>query len=362
MATGAAAQSQSPAQWAGAGYLTRAADIHADFPLLVAADSLARGSGGAPQATFAAALARRGVPLSGDLGARPGPALALAFDAERRIRMAVAGGERASVLVTGQVLRFDFATALVEHAYPFSLEYIDVPAPGSDGRAELVRGLGALLAADGDNGALGRLAAEYAARAAGARSRCRVRFDAVDGLADDAADDTRRPEARRRLAELFVKHWVSTVGMAVLPSENSEVLGGRMAARFADGRVLTLELPPPDFVVRLDSLRHSRREVARNPAVRVEALGASVLLRIARPGAAKPVYEDRLRLTVADTLAVLAEDRDERRLRLRAVSALAAGIARAVAQRDLGWLRRQSSRGGDAGRDLLDWAHQVCGA
>lgn len=81
----------------------------------------------------------------------------------------------------------------------------------------------------------------------------------------------------------------------MLPPSKGQAIGNRMATRFANGKVYTLEIPEADYAVELNLDELKRIEYGSTAAGRSFVYGAFLTVRVLEPLSGRVYFDARLR-------------------------------------------------------------------
>lgn len=236
-------------------------------------------------------------------GAGSSMAMAIAIDRETITVEQVGAQYKLLIEIATQALFFDFRERMVRFAYPVTIQRIEVTnAPPSNARAaELAQQM--LL---GESPAsLGPAVADalHGMRLPDAASR-RLQVVEVtwsDKVATDFPQITRQAQVGMAGHE-FSKILSSGLQLGLLPYQSGHAIGNAMAARFADGRVYNLTIPPADYEIRV-ALQDFRSGVVKETAgFRQDILGAFFDIRIEEPLSGRSYLSQPLRFGATKTV------------------------------------------------------------
>lgn len=165
-----------------------------------------------------------------------------------------------------------------------------------------------------------------------------------------------------QLASLFVRSWITVTHYPLLPSARTDVVNGKMALRFADGSMVELKVPDPDYVIRLDSARMRRKTVATSVAGRTDAVGAFVDFSVVEPLNHTTIATAEYKDVLADVVPAIQTSIDEWLAAEAAFESLFLGFANAVRTGDNQWFDQHavSPDGQQAGAQFHTWLASKC--
>lgn len=230
-----------------------------------------------------------------------GSATVLAFAVDRETVSVEQIGSNYKLLaeLSAQALFVDFREMAIVASYPVVVQSVDVlqAAPTEEERKQAVRNL--YLGSGKAN-----ILAAFAQTLDGLRlnpsveRRVRVTASSVNEGARSAMSASALGGAgvlETTVAQDFSKFLSANLQIPVLPPSKGQAIGNRMATRFADGKVYTLEIPEADYAVelRLDELK--RIEFSNTAAGRSLVYGAFVNVRVEEPLTGRVYFDARLR-------------------------------------------------------------------
>jgi len=284
-AEGQRVASADPVQFAGIAYR----DDSTRFPVVRTMLASARARQTPVEAALLSALERAGVPVRTDLSvSQRAVALAFVFEQEyQRVERYNGGLTKRSTVITAQLLSIDFDTQVIQAAYPFVYEFIDVDDPNRKGD-ETQRIVSQILPAFLDTTSAGvfRDLIEAVQALPPMRSRCTARITAIhaDGPtlqagAEHFGGDTTR--ILRSLASAIGGQLTASARLPLLPYQEDRARASMMRASFANGEIFNLRIPEHDYSIVIDSLRTRRATVGRSASRRIDATGLQYVIRVA---------------------------------------------------------------------------------
>jgi hypothetical protein len=230
-------------------------------------------------------------------------AMAIAIDRETITIEQVGAQYKLLVEIAAQALFFDFRERMVRFAYPVTIQRIEVmnSPPGDSRSAELVRQM--LL---GESPAsLGPAVADalHGMRLPDVASR---RIQVVEVTFSETITSN-FPEIARQAQAGIVGHEFSKIlsgglQLGVLPYRSGQAIGYAMAARFADGRVYNLTIPPADYEIRIALQDFRSGVIKESAAFRQDVLGAFFDVRVEEPVSGRSYMSQPLRFGATKTI------------------------------------------------------------
>lgn len=180
--------------------------------------------------------------------------MAFVLDWENVSRERIEGNEKLIIDLHGQILVFDFESKQVIASYPVALQFIHVE-PGSatpDLEQRLVR---ELYVGDGSANLLRKFVERLSKIEIKPSFGNRIQVVSV-ALEEKAIESLREAGQdeftfKSKIADLFGSRLSENLRVAIVPHSKGAAVGGKMAARFADGRAFQFELPSADYKVYL---------------------------------------------------------------------------------------------------------------
>lgn len=230
-----------------------------------------------------------------------GSALVLAFALDRETVSVEQIGTSYKLLaeLSAQALFVDFREMAVIASYPIIVQSVDVKhaAPTEEQRRAAIRNL---YLGDGK----ANVFAAFAQTLAGLKlnptveRRVRVTASSVSEAARAAMSGSPQSAAGvfdMALAQDFSKFLSANQQIPVLPPSKGQAIGNRMATRFANGKVYTLEIPEADYAVELNLDELKRIEYGSTAAGRSFVYGAFLTVRVLEPLSGRVYFDARLR-------------------------------------------------------------------
>ena len=230
-------------------------------------------------------------------------AMAIAIDRETITVEQVGEHYKLLIEIATQALFFDFRERMVRFAYPVTIQRIDVmDAPPSD---PYVAGLVREMLLGESPASLSPAVADalHGMKLPDAASR-RLQVVEVtwsDKIANEFPQIVRQVEVGMAGHE-FSKILSGGLQLGLLPYRPGHAIGNAMAARFADGRVYNLAIPPADYEIRVDLQDFRSGVVKETPAFRQDVLGAFFDIRIEEPLSGRSYMSQSLRFGATKTV------------------------------------------------------------
>ena len=208
----------------------------------------------------------------GRLGSDSPSSIALAFVLDREMVSVEQFGREYKLLVelSAQALFFDFKESSVLASYPITLQYVHVlnHAPSDDDARQIVE---ALYLGGLEINAFTEFEAALEAVDLNLSVNRRIQVTKVSVASDVAAQLPPKWKGRvndfgASLAQEFSRSLSTNQNVPVLPYSKGYAIGNRMATRFADGSVYTLQLPEPDYTISLSLKKVVKIEYEKVPA------------------------------------------------------------------------------------------------
>lgn len=106
------------------------------------------------------------------------------------------------------------------------------------------------------------------------------------------------------IAGNFAKYLSTNQGISVLPYTVGQAIGGKMAARFANGEVYNLEVPVPDYNVIITLRKFQKAEFDRTSAEIGFVFGSYFNIKVVQPELNKVYMDAKLRGTLTKTVPI----------------------------------------------------------
>lgn len=230
-------------------------------------------------------------------GSTSATVLAAALDRELVSVEPIGNQYKVLVEVALQALFFDFRERQVIASYPLTLQRIDVRdyRPGND---EIDAIVADLLYGDAVTSLSQVLATTLAQAKLPEAAMRRLQVGAVslsDAIVAKLPDPNAAAPLRATLAHELSKTLSANTGVGLLPPASGQVIGGAMAARFADGKVYQLKIPEPDYLINLqvDALKNG--VIEQTAAMKTLLFGAFFTVKVSEPFSGKLYFEQPLR-------------------------------------------------------------------
>lgn len=300
--------------WAGVGFVTDHKDIARSFPLtnrfLTEANQACDQEGStcvsierllAPKlATLENPSFRVNTTALGTLSGDSAIALALALDRELSSHEVIGTHHKLLSELSGQALFFDFKSMRVLASFPILLQHIDVLDHAPDEKERYAR-IAELLSTSGH----ANIHKEFLDAVSSITLKpiydgYRVRVTSVDisetakaFLPNEVAADL--DAFRTTIAQELGKQLFRSMNIPLLPFSKGDVIGGKMSTRMADGRVYTLEIPEPDYVIEIGLEDFKKVQFSAQSAGSSWIYGAYLNVRMKEPLSGKIFINQRLK-------------------------------------------------------------------
>lgn len=220
--------------------------------------------------------------------------MALALDRETVTTERIDGEVKLLFELAAQALFYDFREKQVLFTYPVTLQYIEVldhePTP-----VEIDAIAGRVVSGTGASGILSVVPRELATLVLPSASSRRLQVTDVRLSEGGRAKLPARQRDDALIGHEFTKVLASTLRLPMLPHAAGQAIGGAMATRFADGTVVNLQIPKPDYRVVLDIDDFREKTLSETPAARQQLYGAFFRVRVEEPLSSTVYFDQTLR-------------------------------------------------------------------
>ena len=266
--------------------------------------------------------------------------LAISIDRETAYSEEIDGSHKAFYELAAQALFFDFRQKQIVFTYPITIQRISV-LPHLPEKEDFRRMAHDVIGGNFEGALVPTVARELQDLhvPAGGSRRFQVVAVHVDAGASAMAPGMLDTNV---LAHEFTKLIASNLRLPVLPHAAGQVIGGAMAARFADGRVFNLVIPGPDYSVNVDVTAFKSKTLKETPEFRQQLFGAYYRISVVEPLSGKVFFDRQLRQgntrTVPATQTVMDTGAAYRETLLAGISS----FTRAVQGGDPEWVKAQA--------------------
>ena len=235
--------------------------------------------------------------------------LSLSLENETAYQEVIAGKTRLVIDLALQALYFDFNTMTVVGAFPISVQYIHVES-NKVSEADIQQytqnlyidsSLDSVFKVFKKHLETVQIKERYSSTLQ--VSKVSLNLDNISNLLPSVYK-INSSSLEETLAQSFGKYLSANQGVPVLPYSKSAAIGGKMTARFADGRVYNLKIPEPDYTVSLTLEKLKKVKYSENSSGVAWIYGGLVNFKVEEPFSGK-VYAD-LQLKNAVTKVVPA--------------------------------------------------------
>jgi hypothetical protein len=314
-----------------------------DRPLLEA--ELARRVAGVKSASFELIADDR----MGDYRKNKSIALAFALEWENASVERVGDVTKLVVDVHAQILVFDFAEMKVIAVHPVAVQLRDA-VRGEVSEAHKLARVREMYYGAGPTNVFDQFAARLAAITLKPSYGHRIQVKSV--VVEDAARGTiaaggADPDAFSRFAaQSFGRFLSQNMRVSVLPPSMGEAIGGKMAARFANGDVYNLTIPEADYVVTLRLRGFKKLLVGESRAEKAWGYGSYAAVVFEEPMLSKRYLDGEFKYAAIKKVPASATDLDDWSAYQESLFSLFDQLTRQFASPSPDWLKRWG--GGEA--------------
>ena len=267
--------------------------------------------------------------------------MTLAISSETTTVEQIDDSHRLVIQVLAQVFIFDFKKMQIVANEPIALSFVEI-YPEAPSNELIMKAFKEQFFASSSNGVLNAFS-ELLARLkpnASLKNTVQVASVSLGEKALQALPEHLTPlQVQQKVGESFTQFLSSNQGITMLPFVKGHAIGNKLAGKFSDGRVYTLELPEPDYAIDLDLTHFVKQKHDEKAAGASWIYIARSKFRFYEPLSGQNVFEEFLFNGVTKVIPVSQQNVDEWPVYQESLFLLFDKFTKQISEPDRSWLK-----------------------